>query len=132
VNVLDYDDLLLYWAEMMGNDDLAAEMGGRFDHILIDEYQDTNRQQSKILLRLKPEGRGLMVVGDDTQLLDFWRWPSAWRVKPPRNPTNRQGTRQLEVGKPSQRQFVGGLPHRQSRRQFLRTCDMRHRSPPSL
>src|SRR5207247_211090 len=40
-NVLDYDDLLLFWAEMMGNDDLAAEMGGRFDHILVDEYQDT-------------------------------------------------------------------------------------------
>jgi DNA helicase II / ATP-dependent DNA helicase PcrA len=33
-NVLDYDDLLLYWAEMMRDDNLAAEIGGRFDHIL--------------------------------------------------------------------------------------------------
>jgi DNA helicase II / ATP-dependent DNA helicase PcrA len=52
---------------MTGNDELAAEIGGRFDHILVDEYQDTNRLQSKILLKLKPEGGGLMVVGDDAQ-----------------------------------------------------------------
>jgi ATP-dependent DNA helicase UvrD/PcrA len=72
-NVLDYDDLLLYWAETMGNDDLAAEIGRRFDHILVDEYQDTNRLQSKILLRLKLEGRGLMVVGDDAQSIYSFR-----------------------------------------------------------
>jgi DNA helicase-2/ATP-dependent DNA helicase PcrA len=72
-NVLDYDDLLLYWAEMMGDDDLAAEIGGRFDHILVDEYQDTNRLQSKILLKLNPEGRGLMVVGDDAQSIYSFR-----------------------------------------------------------
>ena len=42
-NVLDYDDLLLYWAKMLNDKDLAAEIGGRFDHILVDEYQDTNR-----------------------------------------------------------------------------------------
>jgi len=72
-NVLDYDDLLPYWAEMMGNDDLAAEIGGRFDHILVDEYQDTNRLQSRILLRLKPEGHGLMVVGDDAQSIYSFR-----------------------------------------------------------
>ena len=58
---------------MMGNDDLAADMGGRFDHILVDEYQDTNRLQSKILTRLKPEGRGLMVVGDDAQSIYSFR-----------------------------------------------------------
>jgi DNA helicase II / ATP-dependent DNA helicase PcrA len=72
-NVLDYDDLLLCWAEMMGDDNLAAEIGGRFDHILVDEYQDTNRLQSKILLRLKPAGRGLMVVGDDAQSIYSFR-----------------------------------------------------------
>src|SRR5262249_37232468 len=72
-NVLDYDDLLLYWAEMMGDDDLAAEIGGRFDHILVDEYQDTNRLQSKVLMRLKPQGCGLMVVGDDAQSIYSFR-----------------------------------------------------------
>ena len=72
-NVLDYDDLLLYWAEMINDDDLAKEIAGRFDHVLVDEYQDTNRLQSKILLRLKPKGRGLMVVGDDAQSIYSFR-----------------------------------------------------------
>jgi DNA helicase II / ATP-dependent DNA helicase PcrA len=48
-NVLDYYDLLLAWAEMMEVDELAAEVGERFDHVLVDEYQDTNRLQSRIL-----------------------------------------------------------------------------------
>src|SRR6266478_167476 len=72
-NVLDYDDLLLYWAEMMGNCDLAMEIDDRFDHVLVDEYQDTNRLQSKILLTLKTEGRGVMVVGDDAQAIYSFR-----------------------------------------------------------
>jgi DNA helicase-2/ATP-dependent DNA helicase PcrA len=72
-NVLDYDDLLLYWAEMMKVEEIAEEIGGRFDHVLVDEYQDTNRLQSKILLKLKPDGRGLMVVGDDAQAIYSFR-----------------------------------------------------------
>jgi DNA helicase II / ATP-dependent DNA helicase PcrA len=66
-NVLDYDDLLLAWAEMMNDPDLAVELGDRFDHVLVDEYQDTNRLQSQILIKLKPDGRGVTVVGDDAQ-----------------------------------------------------------------
>ena len=54
-NVLDYDDLLLYWAQTMTEPALADDIGGRFDHVLVDEYQDTNRLQSSILLALKPE-----------------------------------------------------------------------------
>src|SRR5262245_45439065 len=42
-NVLDYDDLLLYWAQMMTEAAIAGDLSGRFDHILVDEYQDTNR-----------------------------------------------------------------------------------------
>jgi DNA helicase-2/ATP-dependent DNA helicase PcrA len=42
-NVLDYDDLLLYWAQMTSDPGLADDIAGPFDHILIDEYQDTNR-----------------------------------------------------------------------------------------
>ena len=72
-NVLDFDDLLLYWAEMLRDKNIAAELGGRFDHILVDEYQDTNRLQEEILLRLKPDGRGLMVVGDDAQAIYSFR-----------------------------------------------------------
>jgi len=72
-NVLDYDDLLLYWAEMAADPELAADLGGRFDHVLVDEYQDTNRLQSAILLGLKPDGRGLTVVGDDAQSIYSFR-----------------------------------------------------------
>src|SRR5262249_27129545 len=72
-NVLDYDDLLLAWSEMMNVDDLAAELGGRFDHVLVDEYQDTNRLQANILLKLKPDGRGVTVVGDDAQSIYSFR-----------------------------------------------------------
>ncbi len=72
-NVLDYDDLLLYWAEMMGETAIAAEVGARFDHILVDEYQDTNRLQAEILYRLKPQGAGLTVVGDDAQSIYSFR-----------------------------------------------------------
>jgi len=71
--VLDYDDLLLYWAQMMSDHALAEDVGGRFDHVLIDEYQDTNRLQSSILLGLKPRGSGLTVVGDDAQSIYSFR-----------------------------------------------------------
>src|SRR5467141_3777258 len=72
-NVLDYDDLLLYWAQTMEDPVLAGDIGGRFDHILVDEYQDTNRLQSSILLALKPDGQGLTVVGDDAQSIYSFR-----------------------------------------------------------
>jgi len=71
--VLDYDNLLLYWAQMMTDQGLAAEIGGRFDHVLVDEYQDTNRLQASILLALKPDGAGLTVVGDDAQSIYSFR-----------------------------------------------------------
>src|SRR6516164_6846652 len=72
-NVLDYDDLLLAWSDMMNNADLAAELGERFDHVLVDEDQDTNRLQAEILLKLKPDGRGVTVVGDDVQSIYSFR-----------------------------------------------------------
>lgn len=71
--VLDYDDLLLYWHVMMRDPDLAVEIGARFDHVLVDEYQDTNTLQAGILLRLKPDGAGLTVVGDDAQAIYSFR-----------------------------------------------------------
>ena len=72
-NVLDYDDLLLYWAQTMSEPALADDIGSRFDHVLVDEYQDTNRLQSSILLALKPGGHGLTVVGDDAQAIYSFR-----------------------------------------------------------
>jgi DNA helicase-2/ATP-dependent DNA helicase PcrA len=72
-NVLDYDDLLLYWAQMAAEPALAADIAGRFDHVLVDEYQDTNALQGTILLALKPDGHGLTVVGDDAQSIYSFR-----------------------------------------------------------
>ncbi|MET2825909.1 ATP-dependent helicase [Mesorhizobium shangrilense] len=72
-NVLDYDDLLLYWAQMAAEPEIAGHLGERFDHVLVDEYQDTNRLQASILLALKPDGAGLTVVGDDAQSIYSFR-----------------------------------------------------------
>jgi DNA helicase-2/ATP-dependent DNA helicase PcrA len=72
-NVLDYDDLLLYWAHTISDPGLADDIGGRFDHVLVDEYQDTNRLQAAIILGLRPEGQGLTVVGDDAQSIYSFR-----------------------------------------------------------
>lgn len=72
-NVLDYDDLLLAWAQVMAAPDFAAHIGAAWDHVLIDEYQDTNQLQARILLALKPDGRGLTVVGDDAQSIYAFR-----------------------------------------------------------
>ena len=71
--LLDYDDLLLYWQVMMAEPALAAEIGARFDHVLVDEYQDTNHLQAGILSALKPDGRGVTVVGDDAQAIYSFR-----------------------------------------------------------
>jgi DNA helicase-2/ATP-dependent DNA helicase PcrA len=71
--VLDYDDLLLYWHAMVEDPSLAARIGAAFDHVLVDEYQDTNTLQAEILLRLKPDGAGLTVVGDDAQAIYSFR-----------------------------------------------------------
>jgi len=72
-NVLDYDDLLLFWAEMASDPELGPELGALFDHILVDEYQDTNRLQSAIITGMKPDGQGVMVVGDDAQSIYSFR-----------------------------------------------------------
>ena len=72
-NVLDYDDLLLYWREAVQMPGIAAQMRADFDYILVDEYQDTNQLQAAILLALAPDGAGLTVVGDDAQSIYAFR-----------------------------------------------------------
>ena len=72
-NVLDYDDLLLAWAQVMADPGFAGHIGATWDQVLIDEYQDTNRLQARILMALKPDGRGLTVLGDDAQSIYAFR-----------------------------------------------------------
>src|ERR1700732_554259 len=71
--ILDYDDLLLYWHAMMSEPRLAQHVGAHFDHVLVDEYQDTNKLQAQILHALRPDGSGLAVVGDDAQAIYSFR-----------------------------------------------------------
>ncbi|MFO1216793.1 MAG: ATP-dependent helicase [Burkholderiaceae bacterium] len=72
-HLLDYDDLLLYWQQMMAEPALGTFVAARFDHVLVDEYQDTNRLQAAIVHALAPRGRGLTVVGDDAQAIYGFR-----------------------------------------------------------
>jgi DNA helicase II / ATP-dependent DNA helicase PcrA len=71
--VLDFDDLLLYWHAMMSDDRIAKSVAANFDHVLVDEYQDTNKLQGDILHALRPDGQGVTVVGDDAQAIYSFR-----------------------------------------------------------
>lgn len=68
-NTVDYDDLLVFFRALASD----AAVRGRFDRILVDEYQDTNALQAEILRGLSPSGRGLTVVGDDAQAIYSFR-----------------------------------------------------------
>ena len=59
--VLDYDDLLLYWSQMLAEPELARHVAARFDHVLVDEYQDTNLLQARILRGMCSHHRKLTV-----------------------------------------------------------------------
>jgi ATP-dependent DNA helicase UvrD/PcrA len=71
--VLDFDDLLLYWHVMMQNPTLAQNLSKNFEHVLVDEYQDTSSLQGEIIQALKPDGKGVTVVGDDAQAIYSFR-----------------------------------------------------------
>src|SRR5919202_2651122 len=73
-NVMDYDDLLLNWKRLlMEKADIAALYADQFEHILVDEYQDTNKLQAEIVDLLAVKHRNVMVVGDDAQSIYAWR-----------------------------------------------------------
>jgi DNA helicase-2/ATP-dependent DNA helicase PcrA len=74
--VLDYDDLLLHWQALLDVPAVASAVRSRFDHVLVDEYQDTNALQADLLAVLcPPDGSGptLTVVGDDAQAIYGFR-----------------------------------------------------------
>ncbi len=72
-NLLDYDDLLLSWALLLEQaPDIAEQIRAQYDHVLVDEYQDTNPLQSRILRALCTNGR-ITVVGDDAQSVYAFR-----------------------------------------------------------
>ena len=73
-NLVDYDDLLLFWALMLENsEELAGRISGLYDHILVDEYQDTNILQARILRGMCRRHSNITVVGDDAQSIYSFR-----------------------------------------------------------
>ena len=74
-NVLDYDDLLLFWKALACSAQTGPQIAELFDHVLVDEYQDTNALQADILEGMRPAGtaRNLTVVGDDAQSIYGFR-----------------------------------------------------------
>jgi DNA helicase-2/ATP-dependent DNA helicase PcrA len=92
---VDFDDLLLLVDELFSTDEeVRRAEAGRFDHLLIDEYQDTSGIQERILAALARDHRSICVVGDDDQSIYAWRgaeishileftrrWPGATVVK---------------------------------------------------
>ena len=77
LGVLDYDDLLLYWRALVTASPASGMLARRFEHVLVDEYQDTNLLQADIVAGLTPTGDGLFVVGDDAQAIYGFRAASA-------------------------------------------------------
>ncbi len=71
--VLDYDDLLLHWHALTRADKTGEIVVNLFDHILVDEYQDTNAVQLDILQEMCRANRNLTVVGDDAQAIYSFR-----------------------------------------------------------
>jgi DNA helicase II / ATP-dependent DNA helicase PcrA len=71
--VLDYDDLLLYWRALTESPRAGPAVAAAFDHILVDEYQDTNEIQAAILRNMCTESNSVMVVGDDAQAIYSFR-----------------------------------------------------------
>jgi DNA helicase-2/ATP-dependent DNA helicase PcrA len=73
-NLVDYDDLLLFWATMMeASPELQSRIAGLYDHVLVDEYQDTNLLQARILRGMCTGHRKITVVGDDAQSIYAFR-----------------------------------------------------------
>ncbi|MBI4003910.1 MAG: ATP-dependent helicase [Candidatus Omnitrophica bacterium] len=89
-NAVDYDDLLRFWLALLEEHrEFAARLGGQFRSILVDEYQDTNTIQARIVERLaEHNGRNLMVVGDDAQSIYAFRGSNYDNILqfPERNP----------------------------------------------
>ena len=92
---VDFDDLLLLTEALFDKfEDVRAEEASRYDHILVDEYQDTNGSQYRIISAMAQEHNNLCVVGDDDQSIYGWRgaevqhilnfkkhWPAAKEIR---------------------------------------------------
>lgn len=72
-NAVDFDDLILHASDILSQPDRALKWSTRYEHILVDEYQDTSPDQLDLLRVLAGTGQNLCVVGDDDQSIYAWR-----------------------------------------------------------
>ncbi len=72
-SLLDFDDLLLYWRAAAADQIIGPVLADAYDHVFVDEYQDTNLIQGDIVRLLRQNGRGVTVVGDDGQAIYAFR-----------------------------------------------------------
>ena len=71
---LDYDDLLIYFRNLLrDNAEVSERIQSRYSHIMVDEYQDTNKIQAEIVFLLAEKSGNIMVVGDDSQSIYGFR-----------------------------------------------------------
>src|SRR5262245_17902789 len=94
-NVLDYDDLLLFWVALAQTPATRAHLAAMFDHVLVDEYQDTNTLQSDIVWDLWGPAGNVMVVGDDAQSIYSFRSATVRNILD--FPTRFEGTRVVRL-----------------------------------
>ena len=80
LGALDLDDLLLYWHALARHEVVGRQLGGMFEQVLVDEYQDLNALQVEIVRALRQEERGLTAVGDDFQAIYGFRAASAEHI----------------------------------------------------
>lgn len=79
--LMDYDDLLVNWKRLLQDDETARrQIGARFSHIMVDEYQDTNLIQADIIRLLASEHDNVMVVGDDSQSIYSFRGADFYNI----------------------------------------------------
>ena len=72
-SLVDYDDILIYWASLLSNEDIAATLRARWPYLMIDEHQDSNALQLKIIYRLAGPNGNVLVVGDPAQAIYGFR-----------------------------------------------------------
>ncbi|HEV7893651.1 MAG TPA: ATP-dependent helicase [Pyrinomonadaceae bacterium] len=123
-NVMDYDDLLLNWKRLLEeHEEVARIYTEQFEHILVDEYQDTNKLQAEIVDLLAVKHRNVMVVGDDAQSIFAFRGASVEGIYefPKRYPDAR--TFRLETNYRSTPEIlaVANVSIASNRRQFTKT-----------
>jgi DNA helicase-2/ATP-dependent DNA helicase PcrA len=123
-NVMDYDDLLLNWKRLLEErEEVARIYQEQFEHVLVDEYQDTNRLQAEIVDLLAVKHRNVMVVGDDAQSIFAFRGASVEGIYefPKRYPEARVYRLETNYRSTPEILAVANVSIASNRRQFTKT-----------